>query len=88
MGAMAHVTDIVSQIEKIVTDWDQLEVVKHSDGNTSRTLPIKNHRSSMKEEAIRMEQRTFLQYFSSLEYWQLSFFLFALSAALKKIIDR
>ena len=62
---MAHVKDIVSHIEKIVTDWDELEVEKYSDGNTSRTLPIKNRRSSVIEEAVRIEQRDFFQYFLS-----------------------
>lgn len=65
IGAMAHVKDIVSHIEKIVTDWEKLEVEKYSDGNASRTLPTKNRRSSGKEEAVRKEQRTFLQWFWS-----------------------
>jgi hypothetical protein len=76
MGAMANVKDIVSHIEKIVTDWEKLEVEKYSDGNTSRTLPNKNRRSYVKEEAVRKEERTFLQWFGSEGVWFIPAFFF------------
>lgn len=82
MGAMAHVGDIVSHIEKIVTDWEKLEVEKFTDGNASRTLPIKNRRSSVKE-AIRKEQRTFFQWYWSEGYW----YNFALLALVHIIVN-
>ena len=87
MGAMARVNDIVSHVAKITTDWDKLEVEKYSDGNTSRTLPTKNRKSSVKEEAVRKEQRTYLQYFWSEGYWQLIFWLTFLNIMVKSLLD-
>ena len=62
---MAHVKDIVSHIEKIVTDWEELELEKYSDGNASKTLTTKNHRSSVEDAAVRIEDKTFFKWFWS-----------------------